>query len=197
MRNFVVATVCVLGLASSAPAALVLRVDDVTVGSAATTVTVDVWVEEGSPTDNFSIAGYNVGLRLQPATSITVQGFGPSTDAHPSLFTNDTTIFDFTNSQPQYNPNYDRFLSDDTSPGVAVENDVREGFFSITYNIAPGTSGMFTLTVDPTITVISDNDGIATPYVIDNGSITITPVPEPSALALGLFALPLLARRRR
>ena len=194
MKHAIFAAVTLLALSSSAFAQLTLRVEHETVAQGTPTATIDVWVEEPVGQD-FTVASFSVGLRLVPtASGVTVSSFGgPS--ARP-LFTDNSTVFDFTGSQGTYNAQYDRFITDDTnSPFAPVENGVREGLFSITYNITPGTTGTFQLNIHTLVTEFSNAAGGAIAYTPVNGSITI--LPEPSMMGLALLGLPLLARRRR
>jgi hypothetical protein len=194
MRKLVLAALVVFALGASARAALVLHVEDA-VGSPGGQVEIDLWLEE-TEGDNFTVNAYSVGVQLLPRTTVTVQSHDVFTDHHPRLFINDNDLTDLTGSPLTYNASYDRFINDDAA-AVAVDNATRNGLFRITYSIgAAATAGVFTLNIDPVLTEIADGTtGNPIPYTIDNRSSTVSG-PEPSAMALGLFALPLLIRRR-
>ncbi|MGB7160556.1 MAG: hypothetical protein WBD40_21000 [Tepidisphaeraceae bacterium] len=192
-----------LAVGSTAQAALILHVEDKTLTASATTVTLDIWLEETGAT-NFNVASYNVGLRLSPTGTLTFASHAVSTGAHPTLFTDDAVITNQTpNASPpfgNYNAANDRLLADDLlvdGTDVAVQNDDREGLFSVTLNISANALGVFALNVDLDRSEIADSQANVHTLVIDNGLITINPVPEPAFMGLALLGLPLLCRRRK
>ena len=193
MRHFVVAALGVFTLASAAPAALIIRVDDVVVSPSDRTATVNVRLAE--QTGDFFVSAFNVGVQTTPRSGVTIAEFGAASEPLMS----DANLFNYTANVSGYNTSYDLALSNFRATGAsAVENGASDGLFSITYNIPVGTTGTYLLTVDPNELQVTDGGGQVitfTPDRIESGSITV--VPEPSAIALGLFALPLLARRRR
>ncbi len=202
MRKVVFALLAVFALGTTAQAALILHVEDVTVTSSAsgpTTGFFEVYLEETGDTQAL-VSTYNVGLRLQPTGVVTFTGQSASVD-NPSLFLGQTPT-DRTGQALGYVAGNDRLLTDDfvvngTAADAPVENGTRDGLFRIAFNVPQDAVGTFTVNVDPNELEIADAAGNANLLVIDNGSITLLPVPEPSTLALGLLALPLLARRRR
>lgn len=202
MRKFVLAALAVFALGTTAQAALILHVEDVTVttsNSGPTTGFFEVFLEETGDTQAL-VATYNVGLRLQPTGVITFTGQSASVD-NPSLFLGQTPT-DRTAVALGYVAGNDRLLVDDfvingNAANAPVENGTRDGLFRISFNIPQGAVGTFAVNIDPNELEIADADGNANELILDDGLITVLPVPEPSTLALGLLALPLLARRRR
>lgn len=202
MKRLFFAALAVMALGTSAQAALILHVEDVVVSSSAsgpTTGFFEVYLEETGDTQAL-VSSYNIGLRLEPTGVVTFTGQSAS-ETHPSLFLGQTPI-DRTASVSDYTAGNDRLLTDDflisgINADAPVQNGTRDGLFRIAFNIPQNSSGVFAVNVDPNQLELADAEANANPIVINNGSITVLPVPEPSALALGLFALPLLARRRR
>jgi hypothetical protein len=194
MRKLWLSAFAVFAFSSFANAALTVHVGDAVVNSSATSATVELWLSQGSG-DNFVIGSYNIGLQVVPATGVTVNSF-TETSNHTRLFQDNTQIFDLTGNIGSYNPSYSRYITDDTSPTVALSNGSRDGLFRITYAIAPGTTGVFNLNLDSSLVEIGDGNN-PIPVTLDNGSITITPIPEPATLGLALLGLPLMMRRRK
>jgi hypothetical protein len=184
----------VFAFSSFANAALTVHVGDAVVNSSATSATVELWLSQDSG-DNFVIGSYNIGLQVVPATGVTVSSF-TETSTHTRLFQDNTVISDLTGNIGSYNPSYSRYITDDTVPSVALSNGSRDGLFRITYAIASGTTGVFALNLDNSLIEIGDGNN-PIPVILDNGSITITPVPEPATLGLALLGLPLIMRRRK
>lgn len=203
-RLFLVALV-VLAVGSSASADLILRVPDITVtqSSSITTGSFDVFLEETGGTQAV-LSAYNVPLRLSPTGTITFTGRSLSSAAHPSLF--NQVPADRTGSAGGYVAGNDIYLTDDLSDAngnaldAAIQNGVRDGLFQINYSIPANASpGTFAINIDtnPTLFGLFEADGDDVLVTIDNGSITITPVPEPATLGLAVFAVPLVLRRKR
>jgi hypothetical protein len=184
----------VFAFGSFANAALTVHVGDAVVNSSATSATVELWLSQDSG-DNFVIGSYNIGLQVVPATGVTVSSFTETSD-HTRLFQDNTQIFDFTGNIGSYNSSYSRYIADDTSPSVALSNGSRDGVFRITYAIASGTAGVFALNLDSSLVEIGDGNN-PIPVILDNGSITITSIPEPATLGLAILGLPMVLRRRR
>lgn len=201
MKKLFLSALIVLASATAAPAAVILHVQDATIdsSSAAQSVTLDVYLEETEGTQ-VDLSTYAVGLRLAPVGVVTITGHSVSTAAHPSVFTGQSPT---ARAATGYIAGNDRFLTDDLSDAnglpleASVVNGSRDGLFSITFNVPADTVGAFAVNIDATRTELADDQGTPYDYIADNGLITVNAVPEPSALALGLFALPLLARRRR
>ncbi len=211
MRKLFFVALAVMALGNSAQAALILHVQDVTVSTStsAQTVRFDLFLEETEGTE-VAVTSYDIPLRLNPLGPLDFVDRQPSTSNHPSLFTDTPRPANATNlPDDQYVFPKDFFLIDDfktldddgleVTAEAPVENNVRDGLFSVIVNIPANTVGTFTVTVDEDggAFEIADKNGVAIPVTVDNGMITVLPVPEPSTLALGLLALPLLARRRR
>ena len=201
MRKFVLAAVAVLAFSTAARAALILHVEDVVINqsSSAQTGFIEVYLEETGPT-NEAISSYNVGVRLAPTGVVTFTGLSASVD-HPSLFLGQAPT-DRTANAAGYNPANDRLATDDflingVNANAPVQNGTRDGLFRIGFSVPADAVGTFAVTVDPLQFELADAEANPVVALIENGSITVVPVPEPSALALGLVALPLLARRRR
>ncbi len=206
MRKLLVFAIGVLALGNAAQAALFLRVPEITVtqSASATTGFFDVYLEETAGTQAV-VQAYNVGIRLtQGFSTITLTGSSASPAApapHPSLFGQAPAA----TTPSGYTSGKDILLADDYAPGgtatnVAVQNGVKDGLFRLSYNIPANTPiGQYALSVDtnPARLGLFDADANDVAFTIDNGFIQVNAVPEPGSLALALFAVPLLARRRR
>jgi hypothetical protein len=110
-------------------------------------------------------------------TSGTTQGAGPlSTDAFPNT--------QFTGSDSEF-----------AAPGFRTVNpgDVF-GLAHVSYMVSPITaSGRDSIVISSgAATSLSDINGLAIPFTISNGSITVAVVPEPPSLVLGLVATTVL-----
>lgn len=202
MKKLLLATLLVFTFGSVARAALILHIPDITLtqSSSIQTGSFDVWLEETDLTQA-TISSYNVGVRQPAAGALTFTGSDVSSATHPSLF----GTAPLASTPSGYLAGRDIFRFDENVdanqlPENAAVSPTANGLFRVNYSLAADAVGTFSLVGDAARTALftfNGEDAVPVAFVIDNGSITVTPVPEPAAMGLALLALPLLARRRR
>lgn len=217
MRKIWFAALALFAGVSTSQAALVLRVQDVVLTQSASVQTGSllVYLEETEGTQA-NVTSYNVGIQQSVTSPITITR-GIAQAPHPSLFSKTPPI---PSPQPAgYVATRDIYLADEylvtdeEAPNfgapinAAVANGTLDGLFRINYTIPANTVGTFPFSVDtnPALFQIAEllgtapNQSVAaiSGIVIDNGSITINAIPEPSTLGLALLGLPLMMRRRK
>jgi hypothetical protein len=193
MKKLVLAALVVLSIGHAARAALVIHVPDIVLSQSASVQTgsFDIFVEETDGTQA-TIQSFNVGLRQVPPLG-TFTGIDATT-SHVMIL-NALALEDHTDNIMGYVAGNDLYVTNDGASPVAVVNGSRDGLFRVDYSIPANAVGTTVLTLDPAQVRLFTGQ-TAVPYEIDNGSITVTPIPEPAAMGLALLALPLLARRR-
>jgi hypothetical protein len=207
MRKIWFAALALFLGASTGQAALVLHVPDVVLSQSASIQTGSflVYLEETDSTQA-NVSSYNVGLLQSASSPITITR-SIAVAPHPSLFNKSPAM---PSPQPAgYTPTRDIYLADEfldenSAPiNAAVVNGTADGLFRINYTIPENTVGTFPFNVDtnPLLFQFAEIQGAnvvpIAGIVVDNGSITINPVPEPATLGLALLGLPLVLRRRR
>jgi len=189
------AAAALLAVPAFASAAITLNIGSTTLSESAgvQNFTLDVrFTNDGASSP---MVGYDVALQITGGSGLTITGMG--TSGNGNLITNPVIA-----SFPTFGTSGSLYLFSDASgsPGSIDNND---GLFRILLQAAGGTTGAFQISFfqsvsDPLDTKIyTDFSANEVPITSFNaGTVTINAIPEPAAMSLALFALPLLARRR-
>jgi hypothetical protein len=141
--------------------------------------------------DNPAVAGYQLRLDLVPPDGGVAFSAPISTSATPPmrlpLFPTPPTDLGSTASRIQVTD----FLATGANPIANLSGLVR-----VPFTVAPNTAGMFSLNIHPTETALSDANGSPIAFQIINGTLSVVPIPEPSALLLACAGLAMLALRK-
>lgn len=187
-------TLAVVALASSAQAALVIHLPDLSGTPGQTGQTFEVYVTTDA---SDVVSGWNVGLQLSAGGTMTI--------TNVQMPTTHTSILGSTNFQSRYTvppltqpsgyvAGRDEAAANIGNPTTVVNGSV-DGLFKVTYSVPSNpTQGSVDINIDLANTFFFDGQANEIPFTVDAGSFV---VPEPTAMGLALFALPLLARRRR
>lgn len=155
-----------------------------TIASAPGTGAFDVTLVDSGGT--FNVSGFSIGLSVSPGSGVTFTGVDVSTTTAPYLFgTLQSPPLSFTSFPSTSLIALD---TDNTAPFfVTLHTGDVFGLAEVFYKVAAGTSPgpvLVSLNPDPAMTQLDDVTGNLIPFTPINGAITVTPVPEPSALVL-------------
>jgi VCBS repeat-containing protein len=156
-------------LISSAPPAVMIRTENVTITSqtsAAVEGVFDVYVDV-IPGASVSVAGYDVALRTAAGSGVTLVSAGLPSATHPPLFTTEPTDFVSQNM----------LGVTDALPTGAIGLDHNDGLFSVRFSVAPGTVGSVPLMFNTAFTNLADAQGNPIAVGVEPGIITIMPPP--------------------
>jgi hypothetical protein len=62
--------------------------------------------------------------------------------------------------------------------------DDNDGLFRVPFQVAANVDGVWNVTIETAATDLSDPNASAIPYIADNGTITVRPIPEPATVCL-------------
>lgn len=192
-RLILLTVVC---LCASAQADIVIHVPDATIPNSTPTSTLTVAV---TLSGSYDVAGFGILMQIvgrDGATGVTFTGVA---EAPNYLFTlpigsSGRYGFETTTSFPSLS-----IYGDDAvrlSVGSETIADTTRNLITVDLAIAPGTLGIFDITLAPVFTALNDTNGISfEAQVLDSGVLTV--VSEPLTLLLFAPALPMLLSRLR
>jgi hypothetical protein len=147
-----------------------------------------------NPADGTShdVAADSLGLSLLGPLSITFTGVSIDTVAAPYIYVTSGTTQGAGPLSTDTFPNTQFTASDSefAAPGFrTVSPGETFGLAHVSYAVSPTSpGGTDTLAFGSPATSLSDINGLAIPFSISNGSITVAIVPEPATLTLGATA---------
>ena len=155
----------------------------------------------------YSVAGFSIDLSVPAGSGISFTGADTNTASNPYIFgTYQSAPFPF--ASPDFPATtfpastLNALDTDMAAPSVALNPGDVVGLADVHFSVAPGTApGPVTVTFQGPGTSLSDANGAAVPVTVPPSfTITVTAVPEPSAvllLGLGAASSFALIRRRR
>jgi hypothetical protein len=140
--------------------------------------------------DNPPAAGYQLRLDLVPADGGIALGAPVSTGStapmRMPLFPTPPTDLGSTASRIQ--------ATDFLANGANSIADLN-GLVRVPFTVSPNTSGTYSLNIDPATTALSDAGGGPITFQITNGTLSVAPIPEPSAVLLAGVMLAIVVLR--
>lgn len=186
---------------SPSAAAAIINVPDFTVQAPATgstSGTFDVTLVPNGVDPVPTVAAFNVRLTLTPSSPQTTFEFSTPFVQTPPIY-----LFGPGNApnNPSGDPSTPYILNGQGDAPIGGDQPLNAtyGLIEVPYTVTGPltTPQTFTITVSPTISALSDSSGNDIPFAVHNGTVTITPTPEPSGALLALAGGLLLLRRRR